>query len=680
MQRKIKVVMQHGENDCGPACLLSIIKYYDGNVSLEKIKSDCNTTLEGTTAYDLLMTSKLYGFDSVGYKLDKNMIFEENRIFPMICHVKYNNLLHYVVLYQINSRRAIIMDPAVGRKVLSINDFFESWTGNIIELYPRKEITILKQNNTLIEMFINIINKEKKIITRLFISNLLLVIVTILSSYYFKTILDNINSDISLLKYICYIFFIIAIIKCLINSIRKKYNLILNKNLDVYLFKDFIEHLFKIPSKTMQTKTMGEIITRINDLGGVKSLFSDLIISFFLDLILTLVAIPILLVIDYKLFIILLFVIILYLILGLLFSKIIHKKILNNKEKENKFNTEIYESVLMINNLKNLNKTNAILLKLEKTVSNYLYDNYIIESINSFQYNIKYFIDEMTTYLIYTVGLYNIINNNMQISNLILFITLMNFFLNPIKNFTNNIPKYNYIKASVHKLNEFMNIKEEEEKMKQKIYKWDIEIKKLNFSYNNFKQILKSINLTIKSNEHVLISGKSGGGKSTLCKLLTKNEDKYEGEIFFGGNNIKDININTIRDNIVYISQKEYLYSDSIKNNILFHNKVTIEKFHHICNICMLEDVLSKKALRFDSFIEMDSSNFSGGEKQRIILARACMNNFKILIVDEALSEVDIKTEKEIIKNLKKYFNDKMIIYISHKNVKNLFKKVIEIV
>lgn len=174
-----------------------------------------------------------------------------------------------------------------------------------------------------------------------------------------------------------------------------------------------------------------------------------------------------------------------------------------------------------------------------------------------------------------------------------------------------------------------------------------------------------------------MLNGKSGCGKSTICQLLQKNYMPMNGSIYIGENNILDINIATIRSKIVYVGQKENLFSDTLINNILCYQKMDHQKFTEVCKICLLEQLVNKKAFRYDFGIDINNSNISGGEKQRIILARALYRDSEILILDEALSEVDYDLERKIIINLKQYYPKKTLIYITHKQHQNLFNRVI---
>ena len=128
---------------------------------------------------------------------------------------------------------------------------------------------------------------------------------------------------------------------------------------------------------------------------------------------------------------------------------------------------------------------------------------------------------------------------------------------------------------------------------------------------------------------------------------------------------------------MVYLSQKENLFPGTIRENILFGKKVSTEEFDAVCQICFLESIVEKKPLRYETTI--DETTLSGGEKQRVMLARTLLSGASLYLFDEALSEVDKEMEKEIIKALRLYLKDKMILYISHRNHSRLFQEVIDV-
>ena len=196
MKQKIVVVRQSDTKDCGPCCLQSIIRYYGGYVSLEKIRDDCNTTMKGTTVYHLVISARKYGFDALAKKyLDKNI----NQInLPAIVHVHYDNGLdHFICLYEIKNNRLILMDPSKGKDIISYEAFYKIFTGVVVELTPKNNIVYIENNTTLIDVLLKIIMQNKTIVVKLLLSSMLLVISTIVYSFYYKLTLIFVLSALS---------------------------------------------------------------------------------------------------------------------------------------------------------------------------------------------------------------------------------------------------------------------------------------------------------------------------------------------------------------------------------------------------------------------------------------------------------------------------------------------------
>ena len=217
--------------------------------------------------------------------------------------------------------------------------------------------------------------------------------------------------------------------------------------------------------------------------------------------------------------------------------------------------------------------------------------------------------------------------------------------------------------------------------MREKTYKddnidlkSDIIINNLSYSHNKIDYIFENINLKIKYGSKFLIYGRSGSGKSTLIKIILKYLEDYKGEILFDNINIKDIDYNML-NNITYLSQNNYLNNDTLKNNIIYGRDISDSEYEKVLDICNLKYLRDSNKLRNDFIIEDNGFNISGGEKQKILLARSILNNSNYLILDEALSEVGLNEEKEIINKLFYIYHDKTIIYISHKKeIISLFK------
>ena len=167
----------------------------------------------------------------------------------------------------------------------------------------------------------------------------------------------------------------------------------------------------------------------------------------------------------------------------------------------------------------------------------------------------------------------------------------------------------------------------------------------------------------------------SGSGKSTFINILSKNIDNYEGFIKIGNKQLKDIDKCIIDNSFTLVTQEEHLFTDTIENNIKFFRNINKEKYEKILSITGVDKIINKKPFNDQYFINEDGVNLSGGERQKIILARNLLKKCNYLVLDEALSEVSFEDEIKILKNIKNSFKDLTIIYVSHKReIINYFK------
>ena len=675
--KKEYIVRQNDYKDCGVCCLESIFKYYDGYIPIETLRIDTNTNLNGTTAYNLIKTARKYGLNGQGRKIKE--LNSEDILLPAIAHLKLKNgLEHFVVIYKISKKHIYIMDPAKGYIKYHKNDFYNIWNNIILEFIPYQKIPSIKKNKTTINLLLETLIKEKYLFLRLTIYNIFLIIFTILTSYYFKIMTSNIdNNYITISIFIIIIFLFINIIKIFMSYIKNEYEIYLEKNIDLSLIIDLISHIFKLPLDVIKSRTSGEILTRVNEFNNIKTVFIEIVSTIIPDLLLSLISIYFLYTTSNELFLILCIISLLYIITGTITTPIIYKKINDNIDLETEFNSNLSEKINGIESIKNLNKTKYFLNNINK--------NYLLFKSNDLSYKkhinfillIKQYIYELGTFIITSIGFILIIKNKLTLINLITFNTLLTYFINPILNTINLLPNLYYIKLLMIKSTEFYQAIEEKEE-NEYFENGDIKLENIEFSYNDFSSFIKNLNISIYKNNHIHFVGKSGSGKSTICKLITRHIDDYEGNIYIGNKNIKDYSKSTIRNNLTYVSQREVLFTDTLLNNIILNNKISNKELNKIFKLTGVQNIIDNKELKLETYLFDGGFNLSGGERQRIILARALVQKPKILILDESLSELDKKSEISILKQLDKYYKDTTIIYISHSQTR-VFNKIIEI-
>ena len=678
---KKNIVIQDGIKECGAACLLSIIKYYGGSVSLERLLELTKTTKEGTNFYNLKATAIEIGLNGEGYKLDSiDKLSEIEK--PFISQIVINNYHHFVVVYKIKNNKITIMDPAKGMQKISLDEFNNMWTGYILILEPFKKLPVYDENNYIFSILKNIIFNNKKIILNLISLSLVVTLFTCFYGYYFKIIIDKTLSTNKLnLLVITVIFLLMFFIKIITEYLRNNLLLYLNQKIDLSIITTTVKKLISLPYSYYKNKTTGEMISRINDLFYIKNVISKIIITIFLDIILALSTMIILFNINKTMTLCLIIIIMLYIIIFLIFRPSI-KNMTNITQEDNaNINSLLVESISGYETIKGLNLESTFIKKINK-----LYLNSINNSLNfSKIINIQELFNDLfegiiLLFVIYLGSTY-IMDKSLTIGSLITYNSLVYYFITPIRNSLDFYKDLFYVKNSIQRINNILNYKYEKlDKETNLNISGNIKIKNLEFSYNNKSKIIDNFSLNINDKDKVLILGPSGTGKSTLLKILYKYYDIPRDKIYIDNYDLNDFTLKDIRKNITYISQNEQLYNDTIKNNIILDRNIDEKKFIDVCNMVYVNEIVKDNMLSYNYRLEENGANISGGQRQRIILARALLKNSKIILIDEGLNEIDINLERKILKNIFKYYKDKTIIIVSHRldNI-DLYNRVVKV-
>lgn len=675
--KKKYIVRQQDAKDCGVCCLESIIKYYGGYIPLEKLRQETRTDINGTTAYHLIKTAQKYGFTAVG---KKNVVIDDKSlILPAIVHiVNEHGMNHFIVLYGVNNNYVTVMDPAKGLIKMKKEEFKKQWTNIILIFKPFKKIPLFKLKYKLKDLFLEILTKERKIIIKTIAVSLLITLLSLLTSYYLKIVISSVeNNYLNTTLFIILIYSFLYILKVYCEYIKNDLIIYLNKNIDLLIIPEFINHIINLPLDIINSRTSGEILTRVRDLNNIKELVSEIFVSIVLNIFLCLSSIYFLYSISNHLFIILLLITILYVAISIIANPFINRMINDNIDLETEFNSELSEKISSLESIKNLCITEQAYDSLENSFCRFEENTFFHMKQLNFFLSIKQSINELGIFLLTSIGIYMISKNELSLLSLITFTSLVSYFIDPIKNTVDLLPKFSLINLSFDRLTEYINLSQEQLGEKGSFYNGDIIFQNISYSYDDLNKVISNVSFKIEEKSHILIKGHTGCGKSTLIKMINRTINDYKGNISIAGINIKDYSLNTLRSNVLYVSQREKIFNDSILNNIVLNRKISERELNKVLKITKVDEIIDKKSLRLESILYDEGFNLSGGERQRIILARSILKHPKILLLDESLSEVDKKTESEILNNLDEYLKNTTIIYISHTNT-NCFKNIIE--
>lgn len=672
-------IKQTGYEDCAIACMKSIIKYYGGNISLEELKSITFINENGTSAFHIIKTMKSLGFDGYGMRISFKELIKNNINYPVIAHVKSGVFYHFVVIYEINIKKKYfkIMDPAKGMIKVSFEKFNSIFLNSIIVLEKISEIPHVKINDSTIKLLLNyVINSRNKIFKIALISTIISIL-TIIINLYYKILIDYIivKNSYKIFLSIFLIFVMFSFLKEFYLFIRNKIIIEIQINLKKNITLSNIKHILKLPYHYFNTKTTSEILSKLNDFESVESFISKFILFISNDLFLIIINIIVLIIISKEVFMFSLLIISLYSLFSFIFYKIYKSKIYNYKEAYSSYYLSISESLKAYESIKNLNILNKVFNYIHSKYLNTIKESEKYFLVNNIEIFIKSFIYNISNIIILSILGILVMKGIISLGDIILYYFCFNTLINSIYNILDLINEYNILNNAFIRINEILNIEEEKFDFNvKKMVSGNIIISNLTFSYDGVNNIFDNLNLSIKNKDKIFIYSESGLGKSTLCKILLKYLNFNKGKVVIGDKNILDISKEEIMNSFVYVSQNEKLFSETLKNNILCFRNIDDKKYEDILRLTHVDRIRDKSNFRDNILIKEDGFNFSGGERQKIILSRALLKECNYIILDETLSEVSEIEEREIINNLINYFSDKTIIYISHKEgLKDMF-------
>ncbi len=670
--KKIPFVKQLDLYDCGAASLSMIIQYYDGFIPIEKIRDLTHTTKNGVSAYHLIEASKKIGLDAIGYKVD-NL---SNIKLPCIAHVIINkSYYHYIVIYEINYEKEylLIADPADRIKKISFVEFKKIFNNIIITFNKYKKLPLYNQYK-LKDFFLRTFKQYRTSFIKIVIMSLIITLLSSIVSFYTERMINNTNN--SLLFTTFYIFLFIFIFKNILDFIKNRILIKTHMNINKALTNEIFNSIILLPYRYFKNRTSCEVLTRFNDIHIINETIIKIIITVVLDLSLMIFSGILLLLINYKIFILSLSTLVLYVVILKIFNNKLNKKLYKLKEKQEENNSFILESINSFETIKGLGIEKSIINEYKIKNNTFIDNKYKFEKLYNLEILFNNVISEIGICLLVFIGYLLVLKKELVVGNIITCSSLFTLFIFPIKNILELNKEIKDSKISYERIKELLFKDINSNKYYNLPFK-NIKINNLNFSYDNVNNNLKNINLNINSNEKIMIVGKSGSGKSTILKLLKKYYPIDNNQIIIDNFDINKLSKEEVDKNIIYISQNEFLFTDTLYNNLTLYRNIQDKKIFKIIKDTNIDFI--DKNLKLNMVLEENGFNLSGGQRKRIVLARSLLSNFRILLLDEVFSEMDIDLERKILKSIFKKYHDKIIIVVSHrKDNLDLFSRIIE--
>ncbi|WP_156204712.1 NHLP family bacteriocin export ABC transporter peptidase/permease/ATPase subunit [Candidatus Syntrophocurvum alkaliphilum] len=649
--------------ECGAASLAMILAYYKKYLPLEQLREDCGVTRDGVKASNILKAARRHGLIAKGFRQEPEDLKEMQ--LPAIIHWNFN---HFLVLEGFDKDKVYLNDPASGPKVVSEEEFDLSFTGVILTFEPDSDFKPSGNKPNLLESLSNWLTGSEVAITYLVIVGLLLVIPGLIVPAFSKIFIDDIliAGRENWLKPLLWGMGVVVIIQATLTWLQQHYLLKLETKTAVSNAGKFFWHIFRLPVNFFQQRSEGDISERLK---------SNDTVAAFLSRELAEVAIGLLTIIFY--FIVMLNYSVILALLSLITALISIAYLIYSSKKIETMNKKLLQDQGKVMGFSISGLFIIETLKASASESNYFskWSGYHDKSINSQQklgktqnilIQLPNFLAEFSNVLILFVGGLLIMTGNLTIGALIAFQLLLKVFMEPVNDITQMGMDLKKVQGDINRLEDVFkyntdeNVDREVEVAKEedayKKLEGYIELKDLSFAYNPWDPpLIDNFNLTLKPGSRVALVGGSGSGKSTIARLISGIYKPWSGEILFDGINSEKLPRNVIINSMAVVDQDIMLFDGTIRDNLTMWDN-TISDFNIIRaakDACIHDDITMRENA-YEHKVSEGGANFSGGQKQRLEIARALAGNPSIIILDEATSALDVHTEKKVDENIRR--------------------------
>ncbi len=581
---------------------------------------------------------------------------------------------HFVVIFKKTKKHVIIGDPAKDLLKVKIDEFYKDFTGVLLILKPNQNFVSGKiKGEKVFYRFLKLLLPQKKLFIYSILASIILTILGIVSSLFNKVIMDEIlpYQLKGMLVSVLIIFSVIAVTQVVIGFIRQWMMIYLSQKIDIPLLLGYFEHVYKLPMKFFASRKTGDIITRFSDAFTIKGIFTNIALTLIMDILMTLITGVILFKMNAALFVVILFLTAVSIGLVFIFKEPYKKLNEEQMQQSSVLNSQIIEGLRAFETIKGNANEERELENIEREYIRLLRIGLRGGMLSNIQGSISSLVQTIGNLVLMYIGVMQVINNEISLGSLMAFITLSGYFMEPLGRLVQLQLQIQEANISMKRIAEILDSeKEQEDGNYQNIEKieGDIEFKNVTFRYGNRKPVLKNISFKISKGKKVALVGSSGSGKSTIAKLLLKYYEPENGEILIDGVDINEFSNSSLRKAISYVPQNSELFSKSIYDNIrITKMNSTLEEVKEAAKQADAHEFIKRLPLQYYTYLEEAGNGLSGGEKQRIALARAFLKKSEFYILDEPTSNLDFATEGIIFDMIYNKFKNKSMLIIAHR-------------
>lgn len=665
-RHRVPVILQMNATECGAACLAMILSHYGRKMRVAECREALAVGRDGVTAQQISKAARRFGLRVKAYSIQAWHDFQYVQL-PAIAHWNFE---HFVVIEKWSSTLVEVVDPAIGRRCLSIAEFSEAFTGIILTFEPGTQFEKraiapgLPWHNFLWRIW-----RMPGLLGQILLASIVLQGIGLVLPFFTQFLVDHVlaASRTDQMQWIGVGMVVVVLTQCLISYLRATLLIRLQTYLDAQLMLDFFEHLLSLPFAFFQVRNSGDLLMRLSSNASIREVLTSQTLSALLDGAFVVIYLAVLLGNSPSFALLTTAVGIIQVLLLLGSAKWVHTLTQSDLAAQSEAQSYLVETLSGIVTLK---ATGTSVRAFER------WSNLFHTSLNTAIQRSR--ASALMNSLLNTVhmaaplallwlGIAEVRQGTVSLGEMLGLNALAVAFLSPLTTLVGNIRQLQMVGAQLERLADVLQAEPEQDLssvVSAPILRGQIELSNVTFHYTtDTPAVLQNISVRIEAGQKIAIVGRSGSGKSTLAKLLLGLYTPTSGEIYFDGQPLSSLNYQSVRSQIGVVMQESFLFSGSIRSNIAFTEpNLPFEQVQLSAQLAAIREEIEQLPMGYETRVAEGGAGLSGGQRQRLSLARALATRPTILLLDEATSHLDVVTEQMVEGNLNTLPSTRIVI------------------
>ncbi len=668
-RRSLPALTQMAATECGAASLAMILSYYGYHITISEVSTQCGVGRDGLSASSIVKAARQYGLNARAISVHEIDRFEDLDL-PAIIHWQFN---HFMVVERWTPNQVTVADPAAGRKKLTRDEFDKGFTGIVILLEPGEHFSKKRQGNSsralLLEYLQNGLRLAPGATLQILLASLIMLLFGLIMPGTTAIVINSIvpQSLTEALPVFALGMGMMVLSEITLSYLRSMILMKLQSKIDTHLMVSFFDHLLSLPLRYFQLRSSGDILTRLESNAVLRDTLNTQLISSLLDTISLVVYLGILLKLAPMIAFVTLFFGSIQIIMMVASTKHMLALLRTSLEAQGRSQGYLTEALMQITTLKAAGAEKHVRLRWLRLffaeMSTSVRRGNFVALIGSAQSMVQ----ACGPLILMLIGAQQVIAGSVPLGTMLALNSLASAFLNPLISLVSTGLSIQQAQAHLERIVDVM--KAEPEQRKKALVKTPrlighVRLANVSFQYDlNAKPVLQNVNLTIQPGQKIAIVGRSGSGKTTLGKLLLGLYLPTQGEIYYDNAPLSSMSLQDVRAQLGVVMQDIGLFNGSIRENIAFNMPgIDLDAVVWAAQAAAIHDDIIAMPMDYETIVSEGGNAISGGQRQRLALARALVRNPAILLLDEATSSLDVTTERIVERNLSQLSCTQIII------------------